>query len=52
MKRYKVNYKDLDGNDLYSIQFYAPSFDQAKRFAVQQMGKKNAKSTTFTIDLI
>ena len=52
MKRYKVNYKDVDGKDLYSIQFYSPSFDLAKRFAVQQLGKLNKLAVSFTIDLI
>ena len=52
MKRYKVIYQDNEDNDLYFIQFYAPSLEQANAFAYERMESKSDDSVTFTIEEI
>ena len=52
MKRYKIIYQDKEDNDLYFIQFYAPSLEQAHKFAYEKMASKSDDSVTYTIEEI
>ena len=52
MKRYKVIFQDKDDNDLFFIQFYAPSVEKANEFAYERMGNKSDDAVSFTIEEI
>ena len=52
MKRYKVIFKDKNDNDLFFIQFYAPSVEKANEFAYERMGNKSDDAVSFIIEEI